>query len=807
MPPHLAQAERDGTGLVWAQCRNSESPLYRFDGKTWNAQPLDLGRQMYPAAMGHLANGAVIALWRGEAESITLSRHLGKESGVVARGTFRIQGNFNGTMLGASDGRLWLTADNPEILRLEPNGNLEVAYTVRPDDVANEKYARTLSTMAAVEDGSGRIWVWSANLDTNRGNLKGVLIFDGTTVHRQETFEGMEGSLISALARKDERFLWAASPQQGLFVLNGETFAATRVPPPDEKSFTNILDIVPVGNDLYVIAVDRPSSVLWRLRGGRWEKLIKRLDDNRYTRRMFIPAAGGVVVNAKPYPWFVGQTGEPVRMDWTNGLSGEALDTFLPFPDQRYLLIGRDQYFGPLTLPPEPPNPHRTRELDLAGNWTTTPDGHVWMVEQKNLDVLREWTGLVWKEHALPAEMKYKEIEPLEGDEEGRLWFVPRDPEKPLTIFDSTKGEWRQFPHIWDALLAMKDKPPKFMKEIKRLSRQRTFEPAFQGRKILYRNSNGRVNYYDGEEWRKWLGTEITGARYAQIEAPFFDTEGRPTVNIKDGIWTYAEAKWIQTGTNPKYAEEKSRANQPAPVELPDGGKADSPWSAFRDSRGVYWFLSGRKLYKAMPGRKVKVFDDDEPNPFTSERLLDGLFVDPHGNAFFRTTSHGTSWFMVPPRGGQPPRTAIRLRQMEIDSVEAEVDVESEGPSESRWRLNDEPWQPLTEKKIRLEALPLGTHTLRVESYDEELRDDPAPAVAGFEIKGLPQDQIQKLIQKLSDADYAQREAAVRALARQPEATLPVLRKARGQAADEEKWWIEAAIQATESRAARKAKP
>jgi len=79
--------------------------------------------------------------------------------------------------------------------------------------------------------------------------------------------------------------------------------------------------------------------------------------------------------------------------------------------------------------------------------------------------------------------------------------------------------------------------------------------------------------------------------------------------------------------------------------------------------------------------------------------------------------------------------------------------------------------------------------------------------VARFEVKVEPAQQVESLIARLGDPDFAQRKAAIEALARQPAAALPALKEARPKADDSTRWWIDAAIQQIERESKRSATP
>lgn len=75
---------------------------------------------------------------------------------------------------------------------------------------------------------------------------------------------------------------------------------------------------------------------------------------------------------------------------------------------------------------------------------------------------------------------------------------------------------------------------------------------------------------------------------------------------------------------------------------------------------------------------------------------------------------------------------------------------------------------------------------------------------ANFTVEIDPQAQIQGMIKRLNDPDFTRREAAIVALKRQPAAAMKELKAARNLANEDQRWWIDAALQEIESAPARK---
>jgi HEAT repeat protein len=90
---------------------------------------------------------------------------------------------------------------------------------------------------------------------------------------------------------------------------------------------------------------------------------------------------------------------------------------------------------------------------------------------------------------------------------------------------------------------------------------------------------------------------------------------------------------------------------------------------------------------------------------------------------------------------------------------------------------------------------------------DDRLQIESTPAATEVTVHVDTGKQLATLIEQLKDPDYSVRNAAVQALARQPEKALPLLQSAREKAGPDEQWWIDAAIQQIQQKLAGKEKP
>jgi hypothetical protein len=139
---------------------------------------------------------------------------------------------------------------------------------------------------------------------------------------------------------------------------------------------------------------------------------------------------------------------------------------------------------------------------------------------------------------------------------------------------------------------------------------------------------------------------------------------------------------------------------------------------------------------------------------------------------------------------------------MDEDSFIATFNPHSDGGTNFRWQLEDGPSQLIKTDSLTLDHLANGSHILKVTAIDDQLNMDAMPSTAKFETKINPSRQMALLVAQLSDPDFSKRKLAVEALAWQPAVALPALRKVRESATEDQRWWIDAAIQECEGKAA-----
>ena len=228
---------------------------------------------------------------------------------------------------------------------------------------------------------------------------------------------------------------------------------------------------------------------------------------------------------------------------------------------------------------------------------------------------------------------------------------------------------------------------------------------------------------------------------------------------------------------------------------------AQNPNAARTDNTGSLWFTGGGKLYRCISDQWVSIFAPGEVTPFGSNPALLRVDVDGQGNAFINAFAGETHRYLVRAKR-PPPQTTITLKQVDEDSFSATFDPHSDGTVKFRWQLDDNTWNASDSSTITLHHLTNGPHTIRAISIDDQLNMDTSLAIAHCEVKIDPDKQTASLIAQLLSSDDALRKEAVEVLAREPNASLPALLKAKATATGDQLWWIQVAVQEAERKQA-----
>lgn len=807
-PPYFEDAVQDGKGDLWAYSRAEYNRIYRFDGTQWSelGGPFDSGDNAMPAKVVKMADGTVACIWRLGNHRVGISLQTGNDVSLLGTCPGEIPSSgLTVTPLADSKNRLWITEQFPAIYLADGKGGVKMVHEIKPEELDSPNKTREgYNKIHAVEDGHGRVWIWSDPNASNWANLRGILIFTDETPELHESFPGLKpGARILTFARADDRHMWMTVADDGIYRVDIDSFALERLPDPAPKALCCVHELFVNGGDVYAVE-DKPAFLreLWRLRNGEWKLIIPQFDQgNSWLPRSWLPIKEGLLVQSSlKNLWFIPTDGEPASFSWRTGFSFGNVHSLARFADGSFFAIGNNSHFlhGPLSLPPKEQDNPRITQLEGEQGWTLAA-GRPWMLFKNPVPSLSEWDGEKWIAHPLPSDIG-KSNPGILADEEGRLWVLWGAEKQRIQILTIKTNQWQIFPELQDAYIGLRKKPPHFAE-----NDVFTFDPQYSadGKRIAYREGVTELHYYDGKAWQKLKRPQITDKKDSDgaIGPPWFDANGKLCINIRNktswqqdntGKWTSIpfQSHW----PTDIWSEGQNRPGRPIP---PDGCVTNHPDSIIMDNLGTCWLSWQGDLYKAIPGRCVKVFGPDELNPFRSIHDLRKAFVDPRGNAFLLTASSRMGVFIIKPNSPQPQVT-ITLGAIDRDSVKAELHTNSTSPVHFRWQLDAAPWQATDDAALSLEGLPNGTHKLTVSALTDDLLPEAKPAVATFKIKVDPRRQLADLIKKLSDPDYEQRKSAVNALALQPATAVPALRKARAAADDDKRWWIDATLQKIE---------
>jgi hypothetical protein len=312
----------------------------------------------------------------------------------------------------------------------------------------------------------------------------------------------------------------------------------------------------------------------------------------------------------------------------------------------------------------------------------------------------------------------------------------------------------------------------------------------------------GPVHYLKGSEWRSFPTGEFKSTRFAGL---FFDAEGRLCVN------TYREPRdsprrqefTFVMQKNETWEENDRISGTPATLlgEYPQVMKQKG-WAALEalrshavveDANGLlwYWYIENGQLYKRGLGISAPQFMPGEAHPFLAEYLVEEALLDPEGNMFLVTSSRSS--FYLTPREPLPHTEAV-IKEKGLDSARITLRSNISSGISFIWRLDNGDWSaPQRDTGVYLADLIGGEHRFEAVALDEFLQTDRSPAVLQLALDANPEEQIRQWVEQLRDPEYEKRKEAVAKLARYGALALPALQKARENASDDLRWWIDAA--------------
>ncbi|MEO8205902.1 MAG: hypothetical protein ABI615_06945 [Chthoniobacterales bacterium] len=822
-PPcnYFNSAAQDDTGILWTSNYSNADQIYSFDGKQWRTIPApfppSISKAM-PISMKKMPNGSVTCIWRLSEDHAAVTTHRGTESKLLAQFAAKIpQYELKSTPLADSKNQLWITGNSANIYRINPDGTSQT-YTIKAEELKEPKNAaHGWNPVNAMEDGAGRIWLWTRGGADNWASLRNVLLFDGEKMEPRSISGIKDGSSFLALTRKDNQHLYAGIMNGGLYEIDTNTFEAKQMLMPEVKKCLCLENIFMVDQDLFVVASLHVNPTLWRLRDGKWSSLIENL--NRYSdfERPVYPVDRSFIFADKFSSWFIPENGPSIDLSWRSGFPMENLKGIFQFADGNFFALGNALFYGKLSFAPQAPLA-RIAEFKMNADWVLDAKGEAWFVLNPGKNVLyRQQEGDAIA-YPVPSPLDSVQIAGIEPDTKGRIWLVPNYQPPAGGYFDSVSNKWHLFPTIEEAFASAKNDPPQFVG-----TRLGDYDPIYDRGHIAFRG-NWSLSYYDGAKWQKWKSSEIIpGAKHTPVGKPFFNEDGQLCLNVQSSTWKLENGDWKKVPFENRFpddpwgniaptVQEKDGVRVAAvagprsiPLQLPSNDLTNSPSSLARDNQGNYWFIWNNELYKCVDGACIRIFEKREHNPFSSSLHLQRVFVDRYGNTFFSTASSASRWFMVYP-GATTPKTNIAIKTISTDSRYIQFHSNLGESPLYRWKLDDGSWQQTGEDHITLNYLSNGSHTIKAFAQDETSHLSALPAEKSFKITIDIEKQLLTLLAALSANDFSKREAAVNSLAQQAPIALPALKKARQSAMPNTRWWIDAAIQEIEDSKMRKAR-
>jgi len=843
MTLRVSNLRQDASGQVWGSGTvngKGTNAIYTWERDAWRAHRLMLGQgaSSYLSAdvSQRTPRGAVVYLWNthwaeSEKNVAIVTQHFDKTSRIIARGKMSpsTQAIFQ-----SARGTTWITTGNA--IHRVVGAKIRHEYSIRRaqmhSGVSAAETMDDLNLLQMSEDTRGRAWFWSNTLSGSPWyrSLRGVLVFDGKKWTHFPRIAGTPDKPLTVLQPKDARHFWMAVGDNALYELDTTTMRARKIVEPQRGAFRWVQKIVRLDNSWCVFA-DRPGTEypdgdhslrdtdLWRFRNKKWQKIASGLDgggeiSERPSRAIAQDKSGLWIGSPWGGVWFVPQSsarlsGEkviaPRRIDWRNGL--DLLNTAYLFRLRDGRIAAFNGSYGLKVVTDVRPflrlkatSAHTT--FTTFGNLFRDARGHMWRIPTLKSRVLQEWNGSRWVSRSVPREINLSRHSNISVDTRNRVWLLPDFRDDKVAFYDVKAGAWRVFSSLQSALqeqvktLGWRGAAALEIGKDNEYSMPRFAAP----RQITFKSEAEKIRFFDGKVWRAWTRKQIKRDSLAgETEfdgSPFFSGEGNLRVNIEGQTWEWTRA------TNWQHCEEQiDTPERYEGVKAPAGSPTKEPESIVRDDSGATWITFNRQLYKSAFGLWAPQFSPRERHPFQDGRSIRAVLPDNRGNLFL-ATGFNSEEIVVVPRRAPLPQTRIALKKIAVDDVNLMFSISAVGKHWFRWRLDGGAWsQPSTRSLVELRDLPGGTHKIEAQTIDRFLQTDSDTAKTTFRVNINTAQQVAASIESLGSPDYTVREAAIIALARQPQNALPALRKAREQSAEDsdKRWWIDAAIQRIEN--------
>ena len=657
-PTRISQAAQDSTGVVWGISPGFSPQVYTWHDSGWSAatssEPEIAG--MTPAGIWNGPDGGVLLLYRGTGRRILIWRRATGRKMLTQPSSsnqeelpesFTVESVATapgGAIVVATDGGdiyrdgVRVHAGQQLLYRLDAEGNLHLIYTVSPDQYVTHTAPSgstgfvSMAALNTVLGPDGKIWLWShfSPLGGNAKALDGFLITDGKTVDLRR-IASLSTQYLQDLAPWDKEHLAAADFGQGLYTIDTRTLQVQQMPEPEPGAFRFVEKIVSSRGDHYLLTSSGVSFIegiftgnLWRLRDGRWEKLLDHADALSITA--LATPKGLWVATVGRGLWFIPASGKPQRFAWNNGLSLGGANRMFRLSDGKILAIDTLDSTRSIAF-----DRHELAAQNTAGSefsvlyplrdMQPASKGHLWALLRPRR--LSEWNGAEWTQHPLPDDVQLPRITGLGIDTTGRVWLFPNCRMGPVGVFESRANSWVTYDD-YRLALTRQTEPVEFLNPDFTPMRP-IYGPNSQ---IVFVGPCSGVNYFDGSQWRLWRNNQLPDASYRNLNLlPFFDRAGKLAMDIRNNTWEWDGERWVNTAFEPQ---------QPHLDPLFQIMISRSP---VKDSLGRSWWVRDDSLYESNGSDTRMVLPCSEAQPFIDGRRLVRVLLDERGNAFLETQS------------------------------------------------------------------------------------------------------------------------------------------------------------------------
>lgn len=808
---------RDGPERLLAFSRAWNNQLAVHENGHWRVLPTGLpGKTVQPRALASLGDGRVASVWAREKNEWLVA--VLKDGSLIRTIPFSWPvGSWDRVdVLVASDHSVWLSAEDPRVVRVRPETGGVTVYDLTPHQTAARHKRWNMTGVA--EDGGGGIWIWSRFAADNALSANGLLRVNGRKL--ESPLPGFPGRRLLDVVPRDKDSMWLVDRRLGLYVLHCVPLQVEAAPPPHPNAFHSSTMIFPFGKNWLVLTGSGSRKAVWKYADGDWTDLYPDRKCSFVTWDRDKPPsaeiASGCLLGAQEGVLFVPKGGGPPRLlDWRVGFPLTAPRQILALDGDRFAAISgggsppRWIMTDLITYEKKISAANGVRDIVPLAGLAVDARERVFARLSEHPDALSMWDNGTWSEIPFPEGINTSVISFLERDANDRIWGFSRSHlDEPVAVLEADRKSWQVADNFRSALVKFQDDLENFLAE------ESWLRPVCgPGGKIAFRSPNWTIEFWDGRAWRAWkLGDIVSSVTLSldpaksttpqvlwddRVSTPFFDAEGRLSVNTlrttstwkfgADGQWTPfpKEAGILDPWTN----NQPNRVTRRLPPGFPHSLR--DPWIV-EDNVGTTWVAGGGNLFRWRKGKTVAVFAEGTAHPFLANPPIRGVRVDHQGNAWIRMETGNTSRHVLLPA---PPPSPVRLKIATDDNGFAHVEFRPPD-TDLEWQVAEGPWRRVPTDVRELGYLPPGTNRINVRLVDARLN---VLSLEPVSVSGAPDPtaHLAHLVEILANGPPERREFAVAALEASPAAALPVLDDALAKN-PADPWWLEAARQACE---------